>query len=118
MEKLTFEQLPEAVGLLLEKINRIETLLNNLKFDGEINTAIGHELLTAKQTSEFLDISMSSLYKKTMNREIPFYRNGTKLYFKKEEVLAWVFSNRIKTQEEIQRDAIAYMAKQANKRLK
>lgn len=118
MGKLTFEQLPEAVSLLLEKVNRIETLLNNIKFDGDINTAIGDELLTAKQTSEFLDISMSNLYKKTMNREIPHYSNGKKLYFKKEEVLSWVFSNRVKTHEEIQRDAMAYIAKQANKRLK
>ena len=30
MEKLTFEQLPEAVALLLEKVDRIENLLESI----------------------------------------------------------------------------------------
>jgi excisionase family DNA binding protein len=118
MEKLTFEQLPEAVALLLEKVNRIESLLENqysIKEQGQKQVAV-KEILTINALASFLDISKSTIYKKVMDREIPFYKLGSKLYFKKEEILEWAFRNRGKTMDEIKQEAITHLANSANKK--
>jgi excisionase family DNA binding protein len=112
MTKLTFEQLPAAIEILLEKVTRIEELLAN--DSGNISTK---EMMSAKEAAELLDISMSSLYKMTHANEVPFYKpGGNKLYFKKEELMSWMLQHRIKSQAEIEKEAIDYVIKNPLKR--
>ena len=51
-----------------------------------------------------------------MDREIPFYKSGSKLYFKKDEILDWAFRQRSKTIDEIKQEAKIHLANLANKR--
>ena len=55
-------------------------------------------------------LSMSCLYKKTNKKEIPFWKSeGGKInYFSKEEIENWCLSHRIKTNEEIESEAVTY----------
>lgn len=46
--------------------------------------------LTAKETSQLLRISLSKLYKMTMDSEVPHYKFGGKLLFKKDELINFV----------------------------
>jgi len=60
-----------------------------------------NKILTVKTVSEYLDISISSIYKKTSNKEIPFYKpNNGRLYFKKEEIDKWLLAGRVGTIDE------------------
>ena len=60
------------------------------------------EHLTVDETSEYLGISKSAVYKITSKREIPFYNpGGKKIYFKKSEVDAWIESGRVAPDNEI-----------------
>lgn len=62
--------------------------------------------LTTKEAAMYLGMSVSTLYKKTMNNEIPFYRPSSRhLYFKRQELSQWMLQNRNATNEEMQAEA-------------
>lgn len=83
--------------LIMEKLNKIETLLNNLRGDEKhasiVNTP--NEILNADEAASYLSITKSTLYKHTADRKIPHYKNGKKLYFKRTELGERLTSNRI-----------------------
>jgi len=113
MEKISFEQLPEMVALLLEKVERLENLLLTGKEDGTVLK----EMLTIEEAAEYMGISKSSLYKMNMRNELPTYRPGGKrIYLKRSEINEWMSSQRRDSKAEIEQQAVAYLAKQARKR--
>ena len=76
-------------------------------------------MITAKEAAKLLDVSMSSLYKMTHTNEVPFYKpGGNKLYFKKEELLNWILQRRVKSQSEIEQEAINYVVNNPLKKFK
>jgi excisionase family DNA binding protein len=62
-------------------------------------------------------LSKSHLYKKVMNKEIPYYKSdGGKLtYFDKSEVEAWCLKHRVKTADEVETEAATYCVTKAKK---
>jgi excisionase family DNA binding protein len=97
METLTFEQLPEAVGLLLKKVDQLELLI--IKQAGQQPDE--HDLLNVKQASKFLDLAIPTVYSKVCRREIPVNKKGKRLYFYKSELQAWIKAGRKRTRDEI-----------------
>ena len=68
------------------------------------------KVLTFNETADFMGISKSCLYKMTMNRTIPHYKpNNKMIYFKLEDVEAYLLSVRIKPQTEIETGASKYV---------
>lgn len=68
-------------------------------------------VLTASEAAAYLGISLSSLYKMTMRKQIPHSKPGGKMcYFSRTELEAWLMSNRIATADELQDRAQAYCA--------
>lgn len=65
--KLSFEQLPNAVFELYEKLNSIESLLLN-----KTNHPETDELLTIQQASQLVKLSVATLYGYVSRHEIPF----------------------------------------------
>ena len=64
------------------------------------------EVFTVNETCSYMGVSESYLYKLTSSRRIPFYKpTGKLIYFKREEVIDWLLSNRISTQSEIDMQA-------------
>lgn len=55
------------------------------------------EWLNADQASVFLDLKKSTIYKKTMMGELPFYKTGKKLMFKRSELEALIEAGRQNT---------------------
>jgi excisionase family DNA binding protein len=94
--------------LILEKLNSIENLLKHQKGIEPIITPTQplKEVLTLKEAAEFLCQSKSSLYKKTMNWTIPHYKIGGTIFFKRAELFEWIEKHRVKTREEIEREAL------------
>jgi excisionase family DNA binding protein len=62
------------------------------------------QIMTVKQASEFLNVSIPTLYAKTAARTIPHYKKGKKLYFKPEELLKWISIDKRKTKDELLAD--------------
>ena len=78
-------RLQRQIEELQKRMEAVEDILDNAK-----------EVLTVEETSRFMDIARSSLYKMTSDRSIPFYRpNGKMIYFEKADILAWIRQNRV-----------------------
>ncbi len=101
METLTFEQLPQAVGKLHDKLNSIEQLLlQRTEQDPQ-----HEELLSISQAARFLNLSVPTIYSKVCRKEIPVNKQGKRLYFYRSELAGWIRSGRKKTVQEIQQEA-------------
>jgi len=63
--------------------------------------------LTAQEAADLLGIAKSTLYKMTMRRVIPSYRpTGGKLVFRREDLEAFLFSNRRASRTELDAQAV------------
>lgn len=114
MERITFDQLPEMVALILEKLERIEMLIGS---GDTTEHHLGKEMLTLDETASFMGVSRSTLYKMSHNRDLPVYKpTGGRLYFKKDDLIKYMQSNRVMSKQEIEREAINYLATQSSKR--
>ena len=102
MQTITFEQLPQAVSELHEKLSNIEQLLR----EGSQQSPPEDELLTILGASKFLKLSTQTVYGKVSRNEIPVNKQGKRLYFYRSELVDWIKSGRKKTVSEIQQEAV------------
>jgi len=65
------------------------------------------EVLTSEECARYLGVSKSALYKWTMNRQIPHYKSptGKLCFFNRAEVEAWMQSQRVATDCELEEQA-------------
>ena len=47
-------------------------------------------LISSEEASKYLDISLSTLYKWTKSKNIPIYKIGSRVLFKKSELEKWI----------------------------
>lgn len=109
MEHYSFDQLPEAVGLIQEKLRKIESLLLLQTEHPQQNAQ--EELLTVEEAAEFLKLSVPTIYGKVSKREIPANKKDKRLYFFRSELEKWVRAGRKKTIEELQEEADVLISK-------
>ena len=98
MEPFNFNELPEVVRQLFEKVERIEILLERLEPKKETES----ELLNIEEAAALLKVSVAALYTKVSRQEIPFSKPGKRLYFSKTELKEWVRLGKRKTINELQ----------------
>jgi excisionase family DNA binding protein len=102
METLTFDQLPQAVSKLQDKLESIEQLLLH-----QHEHPPGYEeLLTITNAAKFLNLSVPTIYSKVCRKEIPVNKRGKRLYFYQSELTEWIKSGRKKTADEIREEAV------------
>ena len=90
MGNITFEQLPQAVSTLIE---RVEQLVG--KVDEVLCKAAGKDtgkrsLLSLEEVAALLGKSASTIYAMTSEKRIPYRKRGNRLYFFEDEVIAWI----------------------------
>lgn len=95
--------------LILERLDRIEKAIAKLNIGTPI--AEVNNPMDIKELSAYLKNSKSAIYKMTALNDIPHYKSGKRLYFKKSEIDGWIFSNKIKTNDDIEREAMEYIRK-------
>ena len=100
--EITFEKLPQAVTQLYEKLENIERLLLS-----QNNTPEPEEdkLLTIREAAEIIHLTVPTVYGLVQRSEVPVCKRGKRLYFSKQELVAWILSGRKKTISEIKADA-------------
>ncbi len=104
--EITFEKLPQAVNQLFDKLENIERLLLSKSNDPQNET---DKLLTIKQASEIIHLSVPTIYGLVQRAEVPVCKRGKRLYFSKKELTAWIMAGRKKTVSEIEAEAGSYM---------
>jgi excisionase family DNA binding protein len=90
---VTFDNLPEAVMSLHEKLDtldsKIETLSRNQRFANEHD-----QLMGVDEAAKCLKITKAGIYSKVSRNAIPYYKIGGKLYFSSAELFAEILAAR------------------------
>jgi len=102
--KYTFEELPQAISVLHEKVDLIKDLI--LENRSQNPQRPRDDLLTIRQAAEFFSLFVPTLYTKVSGKKILVNKRGKRLYFSTVELSDWVRSGRKKTTEEIQQGTI------------
>mgnify|MGYP003646039791 FL=1 len=103
--------------IINQRLERIEVLLQKL-YEANNTTETGvtiSPIMTIKQVSAYLDLSLSALYKMTSTKEIPHAKRGKRLYFDKKDIDAWVLENKITTSSDIEKMASEYIQRKPTK---
>ena len=111
-EIVSFENLPQAVSLLLEKVENLEQLLKSQQ-----NPASPSDRpMSITEAAKFLNLSVPTLYGFVSKRTIPFSKLGKRLYFSEAELTTWVKSGRKQTCTEIvSQPALVLMNNKSNR---
>lgn len=88
-----------AIEQFSDKLDRIERL----------TLIAAKPVLCIEEAALFTGFSVGHLYRLTSGKEIPHYKKDRKLYFKKSELEEWMLESRVKTNEEIEAQAQAYI---------
>lgn len=91
--------------MILTRLDRIEKLIIEMSGERTDNDLV----LDVKQAARYTHLSLSRIYKFTSQKEIPHYKKGKRLYFKKSELREWLTKTKIITSTEIEKEAVNYL---------
>ncbi len=107
MPSLTFDQLPQAVYEIQEKLESIEQLLLQLNK----NQPETDKIFTVGEAAEFLNLSTATIYGLVSKGELPVMKRSKRCYFSKLELISYLKKGRRKTNQEIEAEADEYLMK-------
>ena len=101
----TFEQIPEALNILMKKIDfmsmEIQTIKDEQKKTPEQKKNIEDDgYITVKEVCELTHMKKASIYDLTYQKKIPYVKRGKLLYFNRKEILEWMASGKSKSEEQ------------------
>lgn len=109
-EELSFNDVPKAVAHLINKVEKIETLLNVKNSQApEADRWLNLDDLCAYHPGH---PAKPTVYAWVGQRSIPYHKKGKKLVFLKSEIDSWLKEGRRKTAVEIQADAEQFVNNQ------
>ena len=110
MEKVIFTQLSidDIRVLFREEITNAISELNQ-------PSAAKHEVLNFKDGCKHIDLSESHVYKLTSTQQIPHAKRGKRIFFDKAELDNWLLSNKVKDQDQIDKEAAEYLSKKGRR---
>lgn len=85
----SFDSLPAFVAGLSDKMDAIDRKLD-LLISAPQETTDQHTVLDIKEASELIGKTIGTIYSLTSQKAIPYSKRGNKLYFFKDELLAWI----------------------------
>lgn len=103
MDTLTFDQLPQAVNQLHEKLERIERLLQEQKSEPQPEP---DKLLTVEEAASYLKLSVPTVYGLISKGELPVMKPGKRCYFYLSELDNYLKKSRRKTNAELEAIAV------------
>ena len=93
-ENLTFNDLPEMVGRLCEKIESLENVLKESLAKEPSAKENLHVPMTVEEVCSYLGISKSSFYYKAKQGGIPVIKQGKHMFVYRDELDKWLESSR------------------------
>ena len=94
-ENLTFNDLPEMVGKLCERIESLENALKDTLVKQAPVKENLHVPMTVEEVCSYLGISKSSFYYKAKHGGIPTIKQGKHLFVYRDELDKWLETGRI-----------------------
>ena len=90
MDNITFEQLPQAVSLLIERVGQLTSKVEEALGKNDNPQSRKNKLLTLDEVAVLLNKSASTIYTMTSEKRIPYHKRGNKLYFFEDEIIGWI----------------------------
>lgn len=109
MKTVTFEDLPRMVGELIEKIDRLENSLQEHKLRDAAQPT--DKLLSVKEAADFLNLAVPTVYSMVSKGDLPHMKRSKRLYFDRDELMAYLKEGRQQTNEEIEENALDCLTK-------
>lgn len=108
MQQVSFNDLPEAVAGISDRLARIETLLTQRK----PRTEPKNKWFDLPELCDYLPSkpAKQTVYQWVNERKIPHHKTGKKLRFLKSEIDTWLLAGKRKTVSEIESEAATYLA--------
>jgi len=97
MQTISFENLPQAVSLLIEKVDFLEQLLRSQ----QNTSAPSDRPMSISEAAKFINLSVPTLYGLVSKRTIPFSKVGKRLYFSEADLTSWIKTGRKQTCNEM-----------------
>jgi excisionase family DNA binding protein len=111
MKQLTFNELPEAVSSMVEKLERIEKMLQLNKSE-----AVHQEPYWMSLDELIVYIpgnpAKQTVYSWINQKVIPYHKTGKRLYFSRPDIDSWLKSGRRANKEDIRLETGEFLAKQ------
>ena len=103
MDKMTFEQLPQAVLALTKEVSELKKLLigQNQKSTKQVEA-----FLNIQEAAQFLNLTVPTIYSKVSKGKLPHMKKGKRLYFSNTELMQYIKTGRKKTNAEINADVV------------
>ena len=100
--------------IIIQRFDAIERLLYEIKTGKQIDNVpvvYANELMNVQQVADYLTLSVQTIYGLVHKMEIPNFKRGKRLYFKRTEIDDWICQSRRKTRVEIEQEATNYLLK-------
>lgn len=90
MGNITFEQLPQAVSNLIERVEQLAGKVDEVLCKAAGKDTGKRSLLSLEEVAALLGKSASTIYAMTSEKRIPYRKRGNKLYFFEDEIMQWI----------------------------
>lgn len=107
-QKLSFEELPNAVTMLAEEVRHLKNLL--IEKQEEVIKDPTEKILSVIETAEFLNLRVATIYSKCSRNQLPFMKRSKRLYFSRTELLNYLKEGRRKSKSEIEKEGDCHLS--------
>lgn len=95
--------------IILQKLDKIEKSLEELKNKQTENPSDKLDILNTVEVADYIKLAVPSVYGLVHHNKIPHCKKGKKLYFIKSDIDKWILEGSNKTNSDINRLADEYL---------
>ena len=103
IDEITFDKLPQAVAYLIQEVTQIKELVGCSQNQNQL--PVKRVPIGIDDACRIIGKAKSTIYALVRKRLLPCYKNGKKLYFFEDELLAWISKGKKRTLLEIESEA-------------
>ena len=105
-EKVSFDELPQAVAYLTEKVEELSVMVSKLQ---PVQTPQERKPIEVDMACTILKKAKPTIYNLVRKGVLPAYKKGKKLYFYEDELLQWIETGRKETSQQTYDEMLATM---------
>lgn len=91
IENVTLETLPKAFMQLYQEVIEMKKLMQD---QTQVKQPEPDQLMTVEEAAKFLKLSRHTIYGLVSKGDIPYMKQGKRLYFTTEQLITWLKSGR------------------------
>ena len=103
--------------IIIERLDNIEKMLLELSKKEVLEHARSNseDIMTVDQLAEYLTIAKQTIYGLCSAKDLPYFKRGKRVYFKRGEIDNWLKLGKRKSRDELQEEAAEFVRKHPRK---